>query len=69
MRKGIMERILNKDEAKRQNEWAKDNIKIEDRMICLVCKRMVDEHWMVTGMESKVSGRCASCYFGSRGRR
>lgn len=64
-RKIIKERILDKDEAKRQNEWAKDNTKVEDRMICLVCKRMVDQHWMVIDLEKKVGGRCAPCYFES----
>jgi len=54
------------DEIKKQNEWAKDNIDPEDRMICLVCGKMVDEHWMADGMESKVGGRCAPCYFGSK---
>jgi len=68
MRTKLAERILDKEGTKRQNEWAKDNIEIEDRMICLVCKRMVDQRWMVVDLERRVGGRCAPCYFGSKSR-
>ena len=68
MRTKLAERILDKEGTKRQNEWAKDNIEIEDRMICLVCKRMVDQRWMVVDLERRVGGRGAPCYFGSKSR-
>ena len=54
---------MTKAEAiKRQNEWAKDNIKPEDRMTCRVCGKIVANNWMMESLQGDVDGRCAHCY-------
>ena len=55
------------DEVRSQNEWAKNNISPGERMVCLICGKMVDQHWMVVELEDDVGNECAPCYFGRAG--